>query len=122
MTEHVQALAEIQDVLQEIAQRRSVIFYSELTPQVRSLYLEPNSDLLGELLDGISRDSNSKDKGMLSAVVIRKGEEPLPGPGFFKLARELGKAIGPSPDLEEKLVFHATELKLVHDAYADRRH
>lgn len=121
MTEHEQALAEIQVILQEIAQGRGVIFYSDLTPQVRSMHLEPNSDLFAELLDEISRDSNSKKKGMLSAVVIRKGEEPLPGPGFFKLARELGKAVGPSPDPEEKLVFHTTELKLVHDAYADRR-
>jgi len=116
MEEQEAATLEIRRVLESQARKRGTIHYSELTPQVESMHLEPNSDLLAELLDGISRESNTRKGVMLSAVVIRKGEEPLPGPGFFTLARELGRAVG--PDLPDKLSFHAQELKAVHEAYA----
>ena len=116
MSSHEQASVEIRRVLQSVARKEGTIFYSQLVPQVESVHLEPNSDLLAELLDEISRESNATKGVMLSAVVIRKGEEPLPGPGFFKLAGELGRSVG--PDLHDRLSLHAHELKAVHEAYA----
>ena len=115
-TEETQeASLEIRRVLEAEARRRRTIYYSELTPQVKAMYIEPGSKLLAELLDGISRDSNQTKGVMLSAIVIRKGDEPLPGPGFFKLARELGNEVG--PDELEELQFHAQELEAVYSAY-----
>ncbi len=49
---------------------------------------------------------------MLSAVVIHKGDDYLPGPGFFTLGRELGR------DTSDKLSFHSKELNRVHNAFA----
>jgi len=116
-TEEIQeANFETRRVLEAEARRQRTIHYSELTPKIESLDLEPDSDRLKELLDGISRESNAVKGVMLSAVVIRKGEEPLPGPGFFKLARELGRTVG--SDLQDRLAFHAEELKAVYAAYA----
>jgi hypothetical protein len=54
-----------------------------------------------------------KGWGMLSAVVIHKGDDYLSrGPGFFKLGRELGR------DTSDKLAFHSAELRKVHDTFA----
>ena len=49
---------------------------------------------------------------MLSAVVIHKGNDYLPGPGFFTLGRELGR------NTSDKPAFHSKELKEVHNAFA----
>lgn len=115
MDQRQQGSAEIRRVLERLAKSKLTIFYSELAPKVEAIYLEPNSDLFAELLDGISRESNKARGVMLSAVVIRKGEEPLPGPGFFKLARELGRTVGST--LPDRLTVHARELKAVYGAY-----
>ena len=44
---------------------------------------------------------------MLSAVVIHKGDDYLPGPGFFALGRELSR------ETSDKLSFHSAELTRV---------
>ena len=51
---------------------------------------------------------------MLSAVVIHKGDDYLPGDGFFKLGRELGR------DPSDRVSFHIVELQRVHDSFAAR--
>ncbi len=53
-----------------------------------------------------------KGVGMLSAVVIHKGDDYLPGSGFFKLGRELGR------DPSDEVAFHTAELQRVHDSFA----
>jgi hypothetical protein len=116
MEERDQAVAEIRSVLEGVARREKTIFYSDLTPQIKAIYLEPGGDLLAELLDAVSRQSDTARRVMLSAVVIRKGEEPLPGPGFFKLARELGRSVG--TELSDRLALHTLELKRVYASYA----
>jgi len=112
MDEREQATKEIRAILEEVASRRHTIAYSEVVPKVRAMHLEPDSKLFAQMLDDISRYSNGKDRGMLSAVVIHKGDDYLPGPGFFKLGRELSR------DTSDKLAFHSTELRRVHDTFA----
>ncbi len=46
---------------------------------------------------------------MLSALVIHKTGDQEPGPGFFELAKDLGK------DTSDMLTCWVTEVKKVHD-------
>jgi hypothetical protein len=55
-------------------------------------------------------------RGMLSAVVVHKHGEYLPGPGFFKLAEELG-----IKNEADKLAFWNRQLHKVHDYWSVRR-
>jgi hypothetical protein len=58
---------------------------------VNAMHLEPDSRLFADMLDEISRQTDREGLGMLSAVVIHKGDDYLPGDGFFKRGRELGR-------------------------------
>jgi hypothetical protein len=111
-----QAAAEIQSVLEGVARREETIYYSDLTRQIQSLPLSPDDPLLARLLDSVSRSTHASSRVMLSAVVILKGDEPVPGKGFFSLARELGHDVADDP--MAKFEFHALELKAVHQAYS----
>lgn len=53
---------------------------------------------LGHLLGEISEDEFSHSRPMLSAIVI--GMSGYPGPGFFDLARQLGKLASEARDAE----------------------
>lgn len=112
MDEREQAVGEIRAILERVASARRTIAYSEVVTQVDSMHLEPDSKLLAQMLDSISRHSDEEGRGMLSAIVIHKGDDYLPGPGFFKLGRQLGR------DTSDKLAFHIAELRRVHDAFA----
>jgi len=108
----VQAAKEIRQILEEVASARGAIAYSEVASRVQAIHLEPDSKLFAQMLDEISRRSNEEGRGMLSAVVIHKGNDYLPGPGFFTLGRELGR------NTSDKPAFHSKELKEVHNAFA----
>jgi hypothetical protein len=109
---HEQAVEEIRSILKEAASARQTIAYSEVTAQVQAVPLEPDSKLFAQMLDEISRHSDEEGRGMLSAVVVHKGDDYLPGPGFFTLGRELGR------ETSDKLSFHSAELTRVHNAFA----
>jgi hypothetical protein len=111
MDEREQATEEIRVILEEVASRRRTIAYSEVVSKVRAMHLEPDSKLFAQILDDISRYSNGEGRGMLSAVVVHKGDDYLPGPGFFKLGQELSR------DTSDQLAFHSTELRRVHDVF-----
>jgi hypothetical protein len=112
MDEREQAIEETRAILEGVASRRRTIAYSEVVSKVRAMHLESDSKLFARMLDDISRHSDEEGRGMLSAVVIHKGDDYLPGPGFFKLGRELGH------DTSDRLAFHSAELRKVHDAFA----
>jgi hypothetical protein len=107
-----QAVEEIQTILEKVASARRTIPYSEVTAQVQAVHLEPDSKLFAQMLDEISRHSDEEGCGMLSAVVIHKGDDYLPGPGFFTLGRKLRR------ETSDKLLFHSAELARVHNAFA----
>lgn len=58
-----------------------------------SVDLAPSDPVLGKLLGELSTEADAAGGGMLSAVVVRK-RGGLPGPGFFALARRLGRDVG----------------------------
>jgi hypothetical protein len=90
--EWLSTIEEARSILIDQAKRRQLITYSELTQKITTCDLPCPSDALSTLLEELSRLENEQDRGMLSALVVHKTGEPVPGTGFYKLARELGKA------------------------------
>lgn len=111
---HEQAVVEIRRVLERVASIRGTVPYSEVVSQVTAMHLEPDSRLFADMLDEVSRQTDGEGLGMLSAVVIHKRDDYLPGGGFFKLGRELGR------DPSDRVAFHIAELHRVHDSFAAR--
>jgi len=86
------AKEEIRDILLRRVKEENPIFYSELVEKVHTVKLRAKDPALDTLLDEISREEDAAGRGMLSVVVVRKPPgELLPGPGFFKLAKKLGR-------------------------------
>jgi hypothetical protein len=53
--------------------------------------LEAHDPRLFHLLDKISRGEDAVGRGMLTVVVVHKHGDMQPGPGFFELAKALGR-------------------------------
>lgn len=103
------AREEMRQILMETAHRRGVIPYSELTQKVNTLKLEPHSNPLDVMLGQISEAEDRAGRGMLTVLVVHKGGDYQPGPGFYDLARDLGR---------DTSVIHRSwvnELHTVHD-------
>lgn len=112
MGDYEDARSEARAVLARIAKARSTIPYSDLVKEIDSLHLEPDSKVLAQMLDEISSEADSAGRGMLSAVVVHKTDDYLPGTGFFALAKHLGR------DPSDRVACHAQELARVHEAFA----
>src|SRR5580704_15912968 len=91
------------------------ITYGELARRITALTFEPDSGVFHTLLGEISRDEEAAARGMLSVVVIHRGGDMRPGPGFFKLAQELGK------DARDPEAFWQAEFGRVLAAWARMR-
>lgn len=94
-----------------VARARNVTTYGQLVREIRSIRFQPHDFNLFHLLSQISRAETEAEQGMLSAVVVSK-EENLPGPGFFDLAKELGRPV------DDPVRFWSAELQKVYSAYS----
>lgn len=102
------AKAEIRQILIERAKLRGMIPYSDLAYQIQSVTLNPEAYALFEMLGEISLEEDKAGRGMLSVIVVHKSGDMQPGPGFFKLAKKLGR------DTSDILSCWIAELKKVH--------
>ena len=59
--------------------------------EIRSINLAAHDPRLFHLLGDISSDEDSAGHGMLTVVVVHKTGDMQPGPGFFELAKRLGR-------------------------------
>ena len=85
------AKEETRQLLIEEARAQSVIAYSILAAKVQTIPFSERSQLLFEILTEISREEDAAGLGLLSVVVVHKTGDFRPGPGFFNLARSLGR-------------------------------
>lgn len=99
---------EMRQILISRAKVRGMIPYSELTSKIKSINLDPESYALAAMLGEISSEENAAGRGMLSVVVVHKTGDMQPGPGFFELAKDLGR------DTSDILKCWVEELKKVH--------
>jgi hypothetical protein len=99
---------EMRLILIRRAKLRGTIPYSEVTSQIHSIVLEPHSPAMAAILGEISEEEDTAGHGMLSVVVVHKEGDMQPGPGFFELAKDLGR------DTADILRCWIEELKKVH--------
>lgn len=106
------AKEEITRILGERASAKTTISYSELVQQVQTVRFEPDSNALAAILGEISTEEDEAGRGMLSVVVVHKDGDKMPGPGFFDLAKRLGR------DPTDRLAAWATEMDAVQRAWS----
>src|SRR5262245_26993932 len=92
-TAWVAARSEMRNILVETARQGRTIAYSDLVTRVRTIRLSPQEPALAAMLGEISADENRAGRGMLSVLVVHKGGDMRPGPGFFDLARRMGRDV-----------------------------
>lgn len=108
------AKEQAKSALIDVATRKGRIAYSELVGNISALNLEPFDTRLFHLLDEISREEDKAGRGMLTAIVVHKSGDMQPGPGFFELAKSLGK------NVKDPLACWIAEFNKVHDYWANR--
>ncbi len=87
----VAAKAEMTAILAARARLRGMIPYSDLVRQVKAVSLAPDSPALAAMLGEISEAEDAVGRGMLTVIVVHKTGDMQPGPGFFDLAKRLGR-------------------------------
>jgi|SRR5579862_3541097 len=95
----------------EMARKDSTIAYSELVTAITAISFHPDEKPFHNLLGQISIEEDAAGRGMLSVLVVHKGGDLRPGPGFFELAHDLRR------DLRDRDRFWAEELQRVYDAW-----
>lgn len=106
------AKQEMWHILVEGAKLRGMIPYSELVQEVHAIKFEPDSYAFHAMLGEISRDEDQAGRGMLSVIVVHKYGDMQPGPGFFELAKQLGR------NTADILMCWIEELKEVHEYWS----
>ncbi len=109
------AKQQARDILIAVARRRGRIAYSELVAQITTLHLEAHDSRLFHLLGEISSEEDAAGRGMLTAIVVHKSGDMQPGPGFFELAKSLGR------NTKDVLACWVTEFNNVHDYWANKQ-
>jgi hypothetical protein len=91
----MQAKREAREAIISRAKVSKTMTYEELAKEVGSIDFDfsdiSNRVVVSHLLDNVSREAALKGEGIISALVIRKGNQNhMPGDGFFKLLESLG--------------------------------
>jgi len=106
------AKQEIRNLMVARAKVRGMIPYSELVSKIKAVHLEPHDQRLFHLLGEVSSEEDAAGRGMLSVVVVHKSGDMQPGPGFFELAKKLGR------NTSDILKCWVDELKKVHAVWS----
>lgn len=103
---------DIYDYLKRRAKReRKPVFYSEIAPLAGLDMANPaDRDKISGILGEISEYEVTHRRPMLSAIVVHKDGDKLPGGGFFELAKALHLYDG-----GDKQVFYLKEMTRVFD-------
>jgi hypothetical protein len=102
------AKKDMREILVERARLRGMIPYSDLVSRIETIRMEPDSFALAHMLGEISEAEDAAGRGMLSVIVVHKDGDMQPGPGFFQLAKKLGR------NTSDKTTCWVEELRRVH--------
>jgi hypothetical protein len=108
------AKREVKEILAARAKLRGMIPYSDLVAKLKTIHLEAHDQRLFHLLGQVSSEEDAAGRGMLSVVVVHKTGDMQPGPGFFELAKHLGR------DTSDLLKCWVSELKKVHAYWSSK--
>jgi len=103
---------EIKEIMVNQAGMKKPIYYSDLCRKISSVKLNPDDQLLHDILGKISKESVEANKHMLSVFAIKR-ETGMPGNGFFSFAKKLGYSIGSREKIFKE------QIELVHNQYRD---
>jgi hypothetical protein len=103
---------EIKEIMVNQAGMKKPIYYSDLCRKISSVKLNPDDQLLHDILGKISKESVEANKYMLSVYAIKR-DTGIPGNGFFSYAKKLGYSIG------SRDKFVKDQMELVHKQYRD---
>ena len=105
---------EAKSVLIDVARRKGRIAYCELVEKIHAIDIGAHDPRLFHLLGEISTEEDNEGRGMLTAIVVHKSGDMQPGPGFFELAKSIGK------DTTDILACWIKEFNRVHDYWANK--
>ncbi|AZN97257.1 hypothetical protein EJ066_08120 [Mesorhizobium sp. M9A.F.Ca.ET.002.03.1.2] len=108
------AKAEAKQAMISRARIPKTISYSELVSAIRAISLEPHDPRLSHFLGEIAAEEDAAGRGMLTVVVVHKHGDQKPGPGFYEMARGLGR------ETSDQEAFWVSELDFVHRAWSKR--
>src|SRR5437870_4770220 len=83
------AKQQARDVLADVARSEATISYSDLIARIPAITIEPGSYAMRAFLNEISTAEYDQGRGLLTAVVVYRRGDQMPGPGFFEPARSL---------------------------------
>ena len=106
------AKKEVRSLLTARAKVRGMIPYSDLAKAITAISLDAHDQRLFHLLGEISSEEDARGRGMLSVIVVHKFGDMQPGPGFFELAKKLGR------DTSDILKCWVEELRKVHAVWS----
>lgn len=103
----------VYEELKRVARRQEITTYSAIAPLAGLDMDSPaDRDEIRKILGKISTYEHQHGRPMLTAIVVHKHDN-IPGPGFFELARQLGRL----RDGDDELVFFCHEVARVHAAW-----
>jgi molybdopterin synthase catalytic subunit len=85
------AKEEARAIMIERAKVRKMIAYSDLVKWIKSIKIEAHDVRLFHMLGEISSEEDAAGRGMLTVLVVHRVGDMQPGPGFFELAKRLGR-------------------------------
>ena len=103
---------EIRQILVERAKKRQTIPYTDVVADIKAIDVPRNSPAFWDMLGEISTAEDASGRGMLTVIVVHGQGDTLPGAGFFKLAKRLGR------DTSDKEAFWAKELERVYGSWS----
>ncbi len=104
----------IYEELKRVAKLQETTTYSDIAPLASLDMADPaDRDAISLLLGQISTYERQQGRPMLTAIVIHR-EDNIPGPGFFELARHLGRL----REGDDKLAFFCHEVASVHQTWS----
>jgi len=109
------AKAQAKAHLVSVAKRQGQETYGGLVENIDAISFKPNAPALFAMLGQISAEEYRAGRGMLTAIVVRKGDGK-PGKGFYSLARRYLRL-----DTSDKEAFWATEKQKVWDYWENRK-
>jgi hypothetical protein len=87
------AIEEATIVLKRRARSGQTIAYSDLATQLSAIRLDAHDLRFAHLLGDISVEQDEAGFGLLTVLVVHKGGDFKPGPGFFELAASRGRDV-----------------------------
>jgi hypothetical protein len=103
---------EARDIMIDRARVRGMIPYSDLVARIQSIDMGAHDPRLFHFLGELSAEEDALGRGMLTVLVVHKSGDMQPGPGFFELAKSLGR------DTSDLLRCWIDELHRVHTVWS----